>query len=610
MSHNHVDVKALIADFRDLRQMTADQLDPSFWQIFLSRAQALCLADQVLLLAQSHQEWQVWLNEHEQASLPPAITPELIARCEKNGYAVSASNAQQAQAQPLWVLVSLVTTPQKLLAFYIQPSNQHRLSEILLRAQLIADVPSLKPITRGTEQTAQADANVMSMLKLLIEVYQAKHFDAAVYALVNGIVSYANEVEQVVLSWQEGEYSRVKGLSHFDRFEKKTETIKFFEAALEESADQQMAILWPDASSPAAMTLAHRQLKSHLDAQQIYSFPLYDAKGEVVACLGLISYHQPFSPLLLEAITFVTSLLIERLVVLKQKKDFWWLRATRVSRKFLAVALGRDFVWTKVITLVLLSFIIWGTFFQLPHRVSAVSQLVTDSSQLISAPFDGYLDEVYATLGDNVTEGQVLTRLNTQELMLQAAELQAELQRAQAEVDRARASFNLIEQEIAQARMRQVSARLERLQFYLDQAAIPAPFESIVVEGERKDLMGLPVRKGQVLYRLARIEGLYLVMQVAQEDIDYVHLGSRGQFAFISQPSVRYDFTVTQIVPMAKVPGPQGAVFEVKAVFDREPEFWWRPGMTGVGKVDVGHARAFWVMGHKFFNRIRMWLWW
>lgn len=614
-----VDVKALIAGFRDLRQVNEAEQTPDYWQAFTTRAQALCLAEQALLFERVNDDWQ--LAAHLEAAglvMPRQITPEILARCDKNGFSVTANSAQQASQQSVWVLVRLLSKPTKILALFVPPSNQPRLSEILLRAQLIADVPATlltqRTMTNDIRQEEglgeRANAKVMSMLKLLIEVYQAKHFDAAVYALVNGLVAYSDEIEQAVIGWQEGEYIRVKGLSHFDRFEKKTETIKYFEAALEESADQQRALLWPEDAGSGAITLAHRQLKSHLDAQQLYSFPLYGAKGEVVASLGLISYKAAFSPALLEAVTFVTSLLIDRLVVLKQKKDFWFVRATRASRSFLAVALGRDYVWTKVITLVLLSFLIWGTFTNLPHRVSAVSQLVTDSSQLMSAPFDGYLDDVMASLGDEVNAGDVLTRLNTQELMLQAAELQAELQRAQAEVDRARASFNLIEQEIAQARVRQVNARMERIAFYLNQADILAPFDSIVVEGERKDLMGAPVRKGQVLYRLARIEGLYLVMQVAQDDIDYVSVDSRGQFAFISQPSVRYDFTVTQIVPMAKVQGAGGAVFEVKAVFDIEPEFWWRPGMTGVAKVDVGDARAFWVIGHKFFNRIRMWLWW
>jgi biotin carboxyl carrier protein len=612
-----VDVKAIIEATRDLRLKRGVSLDDiDFWQAFIESVSPLCLADAAVLLVQHDKDWAVFNHEALQAAYhlddtSPLTDADFIGpitqRCLANGFALSTPN--QPGLDSVYLFVTLPHYEGLLLGLRIPPSHQSRISEALLRAQLIADIPRRFTLQETQNPSAQRD-EVLNLLHLLIDVYQAKNFNSACYALVNGLVSCSEQVDQAVIGWQEGEYVRIKAISHYDRFEKKTETVKYLETALEEAADQRAAINYPQTASDISLiSLAHKQLKAHLDAKQIFSFPLYDQQGEVQASLMLVSWEKGFSSQLLDAINFISNLLFEPLARQKQKKDFWFIRASRASRAFLGLMLGRQYVWTKVFTIVILTFLIWGSFTHLPHRVTAVSQLVTDSTQLISAPYDGHLTQVLATSGDQVEAEQVLARLDVQELMLQLAELQAEMQRAQGEVNKARASFNLIDTEIAQARLGQVNARMQRIDYFLNQADIQAPFEGIVVEGERQELLGAPVRKGQVLYRIARIEGLYLTLQVTQEDIDFIRLGSHGDFALISQPDVKYPFEIEQIIPMAKIQGPKGAYFEVKARFLDDPQDWWRPGMTGVAKVEAGEARTFWVLGHKLFNRLRMFLW-
>ncbi|WP_044408948.1 efflux RND transporter periplasmic adaptor subunit [Thiomicrospira microaerophila] len=617
-----VDVKGLIENLRALRAQALDGLDETFWAGYIDNIVPLCLAQSALLFEQSQPtqteaDWRLKPDINSPLMLDnptvlwqqPWIHP-LLERAWQNGFAVS--EPVSALNGALFLVFKLVSAQPTLMLLTIPKDNQPRLSEILLRAQLIADMAALEGKTKlNLQQTGSDRDQIVNLLSLLVEVQAAKNFQSACYSLVNGLVGHTQEIDQAVLGWQEGDYVRIKTLSHYDKFEKKTDIIKLYEAALEEAVDQRTPINYPaDQYNPSLITLAHQQLKAHLDAHQLFSFPIYDQRGEVVAVISLISQTKAFSKELLDAVCFVTGLLSETLIEFKKAKDFWFIKAFRASQSFLRLLLGRRYVWSKVISIILMSFILWGTFGTLPHRITGVTQLITDSTQLVSAPFDGQLSHVYATSGDEVEQGTLLAQIDTQDILLQLTEMQAELQRNQAEVDRARASFNLVETEIAMARVRQMQARLDRLNFQLSQADIKAPFAGAIVEGERKDLLGSPVRKGQILYRIARVEGLYLVIEVPQEDIDYIQIGSTGEFALVSQPNITHKIQVTHILPMARVKGPKGAHFEVKAQLIEGVDDWWRPGMTGVAKIDVGDARAFWVLGHKMVDRLRLILWW
>lgn len=619
-----LDVRDIVKTVRDLRDLESQIFDQDYWAQFIDAITPLCLSDGAALLRLSSEKkgtssWFFDKSALEKTSYDIFKKNRedidfvllLAERCLENSFALS--SPETSRSGHVYLLVNLPRFPSAILLLSIPTENRSRISEALLRAQLIADIPcnTNEYASHNPSNESYEKKDLHSLLHLLIDVNQAKNFNSSAYALVNGLVAASDQIDQVAIGWQEGEYIRIKTISHYDRFEKKTELVKAIESALEESADQRSSILFPDRSSDSSVIqIAHRQLKTQLEAKQIFTFPLYDSKGEVQASIMLVSWHHEFSIELLNAVSFISSLLFEPLERQKQKSDGVLVRSTRTLRSFSALMLGRQYVWTKLISIFLFLFFVWGFSMNLPHRVSAVSQMVTDSTQLMSAPYDGHLSEVQVTSGDLVETGQKLARLDIQELMLQLAELQAELQRAQGEVDKARAGVNLIDTKIAEARLSQVRARMQRTEYFLSQATLVAPFSGFIVGGERQELMGAPVRKGQIIFRIARIEGLYLLLQVSQDDIDFVKIGSSGEFALVSQPEVKYSFTVEQIIPVAKIQGAKGAHFEVKARFDQEPQSWWRPGMTGSAKVHVGEAPAFWVLSHKALNRLRMFLWW
>jgi hypothetical protein len=48
--------------------------------------------------------------------------------------------------------------------------------------------------------------------------------------------------------------------------------------------------------------------------------------------------------------------------------------------------------------------------------------------------------------------------------------------------------------------------------------------------------------------------------------------------------------------------------FRVEARLDAKPERL-RPGMEGVGKIEVDERRLVWIWTHSLVDRLRLWLW-
>jgi len=51
-------------------------------------------------------------------------------------------------------------------------------------------------------------------------------------------------------------------------------------------------------------------------------------------------------------------------------------------------------------------------------------------------------------------------------------------------------------------------------------------------------------------------------------------------------------------------------VFLLRAEITDDVASWWRPGMSGVAKVDVGPRNVFWILTHRTVDFFRLLLWW
>lgn len=592
----------LLAALRELRH---NPRGPDYWTTLCVCMAALCRA-QSAVVVQSRDGLQ-WTPLATSASPPSWLEEMGVWVAEMGDRAMKQGHAFQPHSDLGYVcLVRLLEDGvATLLVMAIPASERANLSELMLRAQLVSDLPR-----QGSGVSAvTSDTALLDLLDLNAKVMQESSFGAAALTLVNGLAS-RGDFEQVALGWLEPSgYVRVQAISHLDRFERKMENIVLLEAAMEEALDQHSDVYYPNPDGAGLVTLAHERLQRVLGQRQIATLVLGQGAQDGPAVLMLIRPEPAFVPAALAELSVVLHLLLPWLEQSKNHSRPWWVRARDVSRLTVKRWFSPEHPAKKAISVVVgmvLAFLVFGSW---PHRIEAGMELVTDSTQIISSPFDGYLASVEVTLGDTVLKGQSLASLDTRDVVLQASDYQSEATRFMAEADRARALNQAAETEIALARAQQAQAKYDRAIFQLRQAKLQAPFSGVIVEGERKELTGMPVRQGDQVLKLARIEGLYGVLSVSERDIHFVPEKARGVIRLLSAPDQLIPFEMETLVPTAQVRGEAGNQFLIKVKLLQDPKPWWRPGMSGLALIEGGDRNVLWLMTHKLVDTIRLMLW-
>lgn len=605
-----INAEELLARIYELRQQRHAE---DFWLQFCLTLAALCRARGAIAAEKAGDEGEAEETWHFLGGqCPPeallaqrwrSTLAELAPRTLSAGFAMS----PQAGAALVAVRLAGVARP-TLLLLEIPDRERSQLNELILRARLVADLPGGGDRAAGTPGGVGSDS-LLELLDLLVQVMREKRFGAAALTLVNGLSAHLG-CDQVTLGWIDRGYVRSQAISHLDRFERKTENVQLLEAAFEEAVDQETDIRYPEDEGSGCVVMAHARFCRVLGYASASSMTLRRGERAPEAVVLMAGIEGETSDAALAPVSFALHLLLPWLADLR-KRDRWigarfgnWVADTAGEM------VGLEHVGRKLVAIVLGALLLYGLLGTWEHRIEANAELTTDSTRLLSAPFDGYFDEVLFTAGDEVAAGDLLGTFDIQDLQLQESEIRADIRRFEAEADRARAMGQMADVEIARARRAQAQARLDRILYLLVQARITAPFDGVVVEGERRDLLGTPVRQGDALFRLARIEGLYAILYVPERDIRYVDPGATGELRLLSQPNQRIPFELEALIPVAQVRGQQGNHFMLKVRLEQEPEPWWRPGMAGSARIDAGRANIAWLLTHRLIDTIRLWLWW
>jgi hypothetical protein len=124
-----------------------------------------------------------------------------------------------------------------------------------------------------------------------------------------------------------------------------------------------------------------------------------------------------------------------------------------------------------------------------------------------------------------------------------------------------------------------------------------------------RDRLAAPVKQGDTLLKIARLENLYIEAEIKERDVHEVLTKQKGEIAFVSQPKLTFPIHLEKLEPAA-FPRTDGNVFLLRCGFDKGIEPWWRPGMSGLCKVDVEPRTLWWIITHRTVDFLRMKLWW
>ncbi len=492
-------------------------------------------------------------------------------------------------------------------ALVLNGTSEISAPEVKRRLLLASDAPGAYQALRVAAEAKMSVERIAGVLDLMVLLNEKKRFLPAAMTFCNEL-SARLHCERVSIGWHERGCIRLQATSHVDRFDRKSDAVSMLEAAMEEALDQNCEVTWPNDHGGGAVARDHRSFARAHDAGYVCSLPLRIDQIPVGICTCERA-GRSFSEIEMQMLYLFCDQTARRLSDLKDRDRWFGARLARKLREGIGKLVGFEHTWLKVLALVIACLAAVLIFARVPYRVTAPLALKTDDIAVLAAPFAGHIEKVDVRVGDNVEEGAELLALDKTDLLLSQAQIVAEMESYRSQVDKARATNSLADMRIAQAREDQARARYNLVRYHLSESVIRAPFGGVVVEGDLQGRIGLPVNQADTLFKIARIEKLYAVLDVGEQDIRWISTGQQGEMALASYPQQPSKITVTRIEPAALTKS-KGNVFRVDCSFPGGPRSWWRPGMTGVAKLTVGDRSPLWLITHRTVDFLKLKLWW
>jgi hypothetical protein len=607
------DFSRTLEELAALRQFTGAPKE--FWPRYLAAAAQLITADAAVLLVGNPGKTPHWtkIGDWDSGSGLTRIRTMFTSRLEVIAdRCLTADFVEQVDAPTgsFNVAVRLkLSRPEDEIIFAAQLKDftDTAARESLMRLKLVGDVPTAYQQNLSAQKARLDVEKFAAVLDLNVPVNEATHFLPAALAFCNGIATRFR-CDRASLGWIEGGYVKLRAISRTEQFDRQMAAAQMLEAVMEECVDQDEEILWPAAEGVTTVARDHEKFCADQKCGNIASLPLR-LDGKVVAVLTCERNETAFSASELQQIRLACDQVTRRLSELKHYDRWFGARWGVHTREYFAGWLGPEHTWSKVAAIsgavvLLLLFLI-----RIHYRVEGNFILRSDQAEYLTSPFDGYIEQVYVRAGDSVTNGQPLLTLNRSELLLEQASAQADVAHYTRESEKARAVGDISDMRIDDALASQSQAQLDLASYRLSNAVVRAAFNGVVVEGDLRDRIGSPVKEGDALFKVARIDTLYAEAQIPERDVKEVLASSKGLIAFVTQPKLKFPVTVEMVQPAA-VSEKDGNVFLVRLRPDNGAEAWWRPGMTGLCKLYANKHTLFWVFTHRTVDFLRMKLWW
>jgi GAF domain-containing protein len=586
-----------------------------FWPAFTAAAAKVAAADFGVLLQGQPDGEPHWVKRVQWSAQPgpsSALAP-FLEQVTAAAPQILAADRWSQVINPgtgtflLGVRVNLSRAEDELiLGVLVRDFTEEAAANALMRLGLAGQIALTYQFNLAARQARQDVEKLAAVLDVNVPVNEATQFLAAALAFCNGIATRLR-CDRASLGWIEGGYVRLRAMSRTEQFDRQMAAAQALEVMMEECADQDEEILWPSSEGATTVARDHEVFAREQKVAHLASLPLR-LDGKVVGVLTCERADRPFSLVEVQQLRLAVDQIVRRLDELKAASQWLGARWRKQWRDHVGRWLGPEHTWSKaaglgIALLLLLLFVI-----RVHYRVDGNFVMRSDTAEYLSAPFDGYIEQVHVRPGDAVTNGQALLDLNTGELLLQQSAALADLARYQREADKERAANHPAEMMIYEAQARQAEAQLEMVRYRLDHACVRAGFTGVIVEGDLRERIGAPVKQGDALFKVARLDQLYAEADIGERDVQRILGSAHGEMAFVSQPRIKYPVVIKTIEPAA-ITKKDGNVFLVR-LQPVQPATWWRPGMTGLCKIVAERESLFWILTHRTVDFLRMKLWW
>jgi len=418
------------------------------------------------------------------------------------------------------------------------------------------------------------------------------------------------DCDRVSFGFRRSGRTRMQAMSHSTRLAHSMNLMRSVAEAMDEAIDQHSTLHYPADSQRPVQLHAHRQLARDFGNGHIVTVPWHPDDHAHGAMTFERPDDKPFSQADIELCQSLALLAGRILYQRHQQERPLWRRWRDGLYREAGRLFGTRHIGRKLLALLLVAVVAFATFAHGTFRVHAPVVVQGVVQRSLTAPFDGFLITAHHRAGDVVEEGVALATLDTRDFELEALRVNNLLMQYQKQADEASAREDRAAAAIAIAQVQQARAQADYYSTQLARAVIRAPFDGILVSGDLSQQLGEAVKRGQELFKISPMDDYQLWLGVDNRDVSLISEGQRGEVVLAARPDRPLPFTVTRVVPLAQVEDGK-SVFRVEASVDEDPSLRLRPGMEGIGKVDIDERRliGIWTRGFMDWLRLQWWRW-
>lgn len=523
-----------------------------------------------------------------------------------------------------------------LVVAYLVKGTGHTLTTIRTRLELFRGAFEALELRSLLASRAEQTQRLAGVIDAAATLGDARGFSGAAIGLCNDLCARFR-CERVSLGFIRGNRVKLAAMSHTERVDKRSLLVQRLEEVMDECADQDAEVAASSVATNAGPAsdftngeslgpVVTRCAKKFLEEHGSTGTSNDDAAGHSVASLlsvplrnrdsvqGVVTLERatPWTQADVIDLRMTMDVISPGLLKLHETDRWFGARLVHDARNVLATVLGPRHTWAKALVIALSAFVLGTLLIKGTYKVEGSFTLEAPIRQAVPAPFDGFLRQALVRPNDQVTAGvTVMAQLDDSDLRVEAAALVAEREARLKEADKARSERKTSDALVSEAEAQRVAARLELVQAKLSRASILAPISGTVLTGELDQLIGSPIKTGDVLFEVAPLGELRADVAVLEDQIADVRVGQTGELATAAYPGEYVGFVVERIDPIAKLDKSKN-VFNVRVKLTNTPESIassLRPGMQGLAKIESGKKPYASLWTRRLVNWVRMKLW-
>jgi len=231
-----------------------------------------------------------------------------------------------------------------------------------------------------------------------------------------------------------------------------------------------------------------------------------------------------------------------------------------------------------------------------------------ETKQYLASPIQGRIASCEVRPGDYVEKGQLMARIDDDQLRRDLATAKAEHDSALKKRDSALATRTTGSIALADIEMEQAERRIQSIQDQLRRLEIRATSAGVVVQGDWQRNVGMPLTLGQSLFEVAELESMTAEVRLLASDLAQINVGDEVSIRSDASGIASFRGKISRIEPRATVID-DAAVFVADVVI-HDPKLQLRPGMKATAQIEAGWRSIGWYLFNRPYTWIaNQWIW-